>query len=329
MRKLCFAFLALGCVAAPLVRFELVAQTAPAAGSIDAVKSRVEELTGKVESIKQSLEGLKERGARMHETVGEKTRELKALAEKPEQLSDELKKLAIQFHSGQEADEAAAVDGIEKLASRDEAALALGRAAKDSKHESVRHKALSAAIRLGEAGYPSIAIAYESLASADRVFLAKELAKTKGDDKILFFALMAKNADEQLSKTLLDLELPPSQKLLQLASLAELRPTNELARRVVELGDKIDGEPGIIMLFAVAKSGEAEGAKAACEAAAKRKTAGLPILAVAFETKNKDVRSAIVRSAKSIGGEAAQVMIQTALADSDAELRIAAEEANK
>lgn len=306
-----------------------VASAAPPA-SLEGVKEKMQELDGRLEDVKASVAKLKERGEQLKENVGAKARELKELAEKSDTFSDDLKRRVTLLQTQDEAKQLEALKEIDKLASKDETVLALGHVAKSAIHESVRQKALGIAAGLGEAGYPVMAIAFDSLSQEDRAYLAVALNKAnKTDDKLIMFALMSKTAEEDLMKTLLGLEMEPSQKLTFIASIAEAQSGDDTIDRIVEAGDKTPGEAGLLILYAVAKGGSAKQITTAVVAAAKRKEAAFPVLAAAFKKEDKEPRAAVVKAAKQLGGEAGEFIVKTALADPNAELRAAAEAAVK
>lgn len=306
-----------------------LASAAPPA-SLEGVKEKVQELDGRLEDVKGAVAKLKERGEQIKESVGAKARELKELAEKPDAFSDELKRRAALLQTQEEDKQLEALKGIDKLDSKDEIVLALGHVAKSANHESVRQKALGIAAGLGETGYPVMAIAFNSLSQKDRAYLALALNKaSKSDDKLIMFALMSKSADEDLMKNLLDLEMEPTQKLTFIASIAEGGGSDSLIDRILETGEKTPGETGLLMLYAVAKGGSGKQVTAAVVAAAKRKEAAFPVLVAAFKKEEKEPRVAVVKAAKQFGGDVGEFIVKTALADSDAELRAAAEAAVK
>lgn len=329
MKKFLFASLVVALALAPVVRFQLVARAAEAPSSLQAVKERMEQLDRKLSDVKDAVGALKSRGEELKGTVGEKVKQVKALAENPATISEDLKKRVALFESGEEPKQLEALQGIEKLASRDEALLACGQAAKDSTHAAVRQRALAAAVSFGNDGYAAIAMAYEGLGVKDRVYLAKELGKRNSPDNVLFFALMTKEADEELRKTLFDLELPPSQRILFLSAIAESQMNDAFYDHLVSVGSRMEGEPGLLLLYAMAKSGPDKQAAAAVDAAAKRKEEAWPVIAAAYKNAHKATRGAVVRAAKQLGGEAGDFVVKSALADSDVDLRAAAEEAAK
>lgn len=306
-----------------------VVNAAPPA-SLEGVKERMKELDGRLEEVKTAVAKLKERGEQIKQNVEAKARELKDLADNAASFSEELKRRVTLLETQDEAKQLEALKDIDKLDSKDETVLALGHVAKSSTHEPVRRKALTLTASLGEAGFPAVAIAYESLSQGDRAHLAVALNKSiKSDDKLVLFALMFKTADEELAKTLFNLEMEPNQKLTFLGAVAEAQDSENTIDRILETGDKTPGDAGLVMLYAVAKSGSGKQVAAAVEAALKRKEAGFPVLAAAFKKEGKEPRTAVVKAAKKLGGEAGEFIVKTALADKNDELRAAAEAAAK
>lgn len=313
----------------PMFRIDLVARAADPPAALQAVKDQIQNLDTRLETLKKDLERLKERGQSLKTEIEGRVAVLKELREDPTKLSDELKRRGEKFKSGLEAEQLAVLDNLDKLGG-DEQLLALGLVGKDSPHESVRRKALVAVCAMGDLCIPAIALAYEALNGKDRCFLAEELAKKPSEDRLIMFAHMAKNADEELLKTLLGLKLDAKSKLTFLATIAEGNKENDdFANALFEIGEKTDGDDGLMVLYAIAKSGNDKHVARAVELAAKRKEAALPVIAAAFKKGEKLSRAAVVKAAKQIGGEAGKFIIDTALADVDAELKAAAEEANK
>lgn len=337
MNKLLCTSAVLAAALLPLVRIELVARAADPPGTpgkppeaLLAVKDRMAALDGKLETVKESLAELKKRGEEIKAAVEPKAEALQKLAEDPTQLSDELKEKAKVFVGGDEPTQLAIVKDLGKLASQDEQILALGRVIKDSPHEAVRRLALQTVLTKGEAAYPAIALSFESLGNKDRGFLALELNKLQNNDKYILLLAMAKNADDELIATLIGLDLPVNQRLLLLAGLADSRKDDpKFAEQVIALGDKTAGDDGLLILYAAAKGSSPKNAAAAVKAAVKRKAEAWPVIAAAYKKEDKDCRTAVVRAAKELGGEGGDFLIKAALADADAELRAAAEEAVK
>lgn len=330
MNKLLYAVAVLGITLLPLVRLQLVARAADPPAALVAVKDKMAELDGKLAQVKEGLESLKERGAQLKEKIEPKAHELTKLAEDPSQLSDELKANAKTFMGGDEKTQLEVVKDLGKLASQDEQILALGRVVKDSPHESVRRLAIQQVLAKGDAGYPAIALSFENLSNKDRSFLALELNKIKNDDKLFLFLAMAKNADDELIATLIGLDLPINQKLLIIGGLADSRKDDEkFAEQVVSQGDKAAGDDGLVILYAIAKTASPKNAIAAVKSAVKRKAEAWPVIAAAYKKEDRDCRTAVVRAAKELGGEGGDFLVKTALADPNADLRAAAEDAVK
>lgn len=305
----------------------LTAAEPPAA--VKEVHERMKKFDGQLESAKDAVANLKQKGEALVERISVKSEELEELRKNEARLSDEVKRRAALYQSGEQAKQLEALKDVDKLPSADEAALLLGHAAKESSHEAVRRQALKTACAMGEKGLPAITIAYESLNSKDRSFLALELNKQNtADDKVILFGLMAKEADEALLKTLLGLDLAPLQRLAFLGLAAEAQRDKDeegFAAKVLELGDQTDGDGGLLILYAVAKRARGPQAAKAVELASKRKAAAWPVVAAAFKVEDKVTRAAVVRAAKQIGGEVGKFVVQTALEDPNEELRVVAE----
>lgn len=331
MKKLLFVAAAVVAAAVPLVRIELIARAADPPASLLAVKDRMTELDGKLEKVKEDLAELKTRGETVKSNIESKVSDLNKLAEDPANLSAELKEKAKSFMDGDEKTQLEMVKSLDKLASEDEQVLALGRAIKDSPHEAVRQQALAMVVAKGEAGYPAIAICFESLPGKERAYLAKELhKKSTSNDKVLLFGLMAKTADEELLGALLDIDLTAGQRLMFLASQADAKKDDEkFAAKVLEIADKGAGDEGLLLLYAIAKSSSAKNAASAVKLALKRKQDAWPVIAAAYKKEDKDCRTTVVKAAKELGGEPGDFVIKHALEDGNAELKVAAEEAVK
>jgi len=330
MNKSLFCGAVLLAALAPLVRFQLVARAAEPPASVLAVKDKMQELDGQLAKVKEAIDALKTRGEELKSTIEGKVKDLTKLTEDPSQISDELKELAKTFMGGDEATQLEVVKKLDKLASQDEQVLALGKVVKDSPHEAVRRAALLAALAKGESGFPAIAMSFEGLSGKDRGWLATELNKQTGTDKLLLFAAMTKGADEELMQTLLGLELPTSQRLMFLGTIADSRKDDEkFAAQVLEIADKTSGDAGVLMLYAIARRGESKTVTGAVQQAVKRKQDAWPVLAAAYKKEDKECRVAVVKAAKELGGEPGDFLVKTALEDSNEELRTAAEEAAK
>ena len=333
MKRFPFASLVVTLALASIVRFQLVARAADVPASLHAVKERMEQLDRKLSDLTSEVEGLKRRGEALKESIGAKTKQVQALVEEPTKLSNDLKKRVDLFQSGEEQKQLEALKDIEKLASRDEVVLVCGRVAKDSPHESVRRRALTAAVSLGEDGYVAIAMAYAGLSGKDREFLAQELAKRNSPDNVVFFAFMTKDANKELLQTLLNAELPSSQRILFLSAIAETQMNDAFYDHLVAVGSRMEGEPGLLLLYAMAKKGPEKQAAAAVEAAVKagpkRKDDAWPVIAAAYQNASKTTRAAVVRAAKQLGGEPGDFVVKTALAETDSDLKAAAEAAVK
>ncbi|MCA9219457.1 MAG: HEAT repeat domain-containing protein [Planctomycetales bacterium] len=328
MKRMLLTAMVIGLAIVSMVRVELVArETDNLPPAVQAVKEKMEALDARIESIQDSEGGLKEHAEKLKESVEAKVEQLKQLREMPDQFSDEAKRRAKLFMTNEEAKQLEAVDALLNHPFRDEAVLLAGYAAKQSEHESVRRKAIGQFIEMGKDGYPALALCYEALNTKDRIFLVKQTAKLDADDRAVLIAHMLKDADDEMIDVLLSADLPQERRLLLVGAVAE-KKGQAFIGRIVEMGDKTEGDAGLLMLYAVAKSKSPEHVAKAVRVAAKRGEAALPVLAAAFKCEQPDCRAEVVRAAKKIGGEASQFIIQHALTDANDELRTAAEAAN-
>ncbi|MCA9208088.1 MAG: HEAT repeat domain-containing protein, partial [Planctomycetales bacterium] len=328
MKRMLLTAMVIGLAIVSMVRVELVArETDNLPPAVQAVKEKMEALDARIESIQDSEGGLKEHAEKLKESVEAKVEQLKQLREMPDQFSDEAKRRAKLFMTNEEAKQLEAVDALLNHPFRDEAVLLAGYAAKQSEHEAVRRKAIGQFIEMGKDGYPALALCYEALNTKDRIFLVKQTAKLDADDRAVLIAHMLKDADDEMIDVLLSADLPQERRLLLVGAVAE-KKGQAFIGRIVEMGDKTEGDAGLLMLYAVAKSKSPEHVAKAVRVAAKRGEAALPVLAAAFKCEQPDCRAEVVRAAKKIGGEASQFIIQHALTDANDELRTAAEAAN-
>jgi HEAT repeat protein len=83
----------------------------------------------------------------------------------------------------------------------------------------------------------------------------------------------------------------------------------------------------VLLLYAVARYGQTPQCISALKAAAGKKQEGTPVLAAALHSQEPAVRQELVRTAKAIGGEVADYVVQMALNDPDEALRAAAQKA--
>jgi beta-lactamase regulating signal transducer with metallopeptidase domain len=312
----------------PMIRVDLVARAADPPAVVQTVHEQMKNLDSQLESLKEDIKKLKDRGESLKTEIEGRAAALKELRESPDKLSDELKALAAKFHTGVENDQLSVVDSIGKLGG-EEQVLALGLMCKETKHESVRRKAIVAICEMGDLGIPAVAMAYEGLSTKEKCFLAEELNKKPSYDRLIVFAGMAKDADEELLKALLALKMDTKSKLSFLAVIADAKKDSEsFAQSILDFGDKTEGDDGVMVLYAIAKSGEDKHVAKAVELAVKRKEAGYPVIAAAFKKGGKESRFAVVKASKQIGGDAGKFVVEKALAEEDPELRAAAEKAN-
>ncbi len=323
MKKCLMIAVVAGIALTQLVRLEVsAAEQAPT--SLEGVKAAVEELNKDLEKLKTAVRGLKTRGEKLKLQVETKVEELKTLAAKPEQVSDEAKKRVELFKSGEEAKQLKALEDAASLG--DEGLLLLGHAAKNSPHETVRQKALSAAASLKEKGLPALAISLDSVTNKDLIYLTGEIEKHQMADRILLYKALVKDADSDLQDAVLAAGEKVQQRALFIGSLAEKADASLLAKMLKNV-KTLEGRDGLILLFAAAGAKDSTIVLTAVEAAEARGAEGLPVLAPAARMKDVKVRYAVVKAAKNIGGEAGKYIVDRCLQASEMELRDAATKA--
>jgi hypothetical protein len=172
-----------------------------------------------------------------------------------------------------------------------------------------------------------IAHAYEALPGKDRIYLVEQLGKQKSGN-LLPLLTIARDADPDLRKALVKVAMKMDEGLVLIGLIAK-DADDTLVAEMIDMAAEVKGDSTTLLLYAAAKSGNPSHAVAALKAAGDRGEAGLVVLAAAFENKDAKVRGELVRSAKKIGGDTAQFVIDHALKDDDQELRHAAEEVLK
>ena len=327
MKKVLWLVLASMLVLVQSINVELVAQK-PNENfkTVEAVKKQVAEFERSIESLKTLAVSLQSHGDKMKATVEAKIKEVNALRESPDQLSEEGQRRKQMFMSGQEAEQLEALKDVGKHQPRNEALLFCGFAAKQSPFAEVRKAALKAAASMGKEGFPAIAIAYESLNSADRVFLIEQTREMDAADRAAIFALMAKEADKELLQRLVVEPFADDRRLVLIGAIAK-EGNDAIIDKVIDQASTTEGEQSLLILYAVAKSKNPKHVLAAIKAASKHGDAAFPVLAAAGKCEDKPVRAELVRVAKALGGEVGEFMIQQALQETDPGLKQAAEEA--
>ena len=327
MKKIVLASLALFFVLIQSVRVELVAQSpGEAPKSVEEVKEKMLDLDRRIESLKDLEVSLQSHAESLKLTMDAKVEELNVLRQSPDQLTEEAQRRGRLLMNGQEADQLEALKDIVQHMPRDEAVLLCGLAAKQSPSTLVRQSAIKAAASMGRDGYPAMAIAYESLSTEDRVYLIEQTREFDAADRAVIFALVAKNADEVLRKKLIAEPFADDRRLVLLGAIAK-EGSDEVILTVIEEGAKINGEQGLMILYAAAKSKKPEHVLAALKAVRPRGKAAFPILAVASKSDDPRVRSELVRIAKELDGDEGKFIIKRMLEEKDPALRQAAEAA--
>jgi beta-lactamase regulating signal transducer with metallopeptidase domain len=306
------------------VRVELVAKEITY--TKETAKAKIEQLDGQLVDLGAKIEKLKERGGDLKKQVDEQIDKLRALYEGGN-YSDDLRHRLEALQSGDEAKEKGAIEGTKDLG--DEGVIALALAAATSSHEAVRRKAIETAVALGADGYPALAHAFEPLPDADRIFLAEKLAAQAGPDYVLGLASMVEKSSAAVQEAVIDLAAKSKDRVLLFAAIGRKLKDDPMADKMIEKAAAMEGDDGVLLLYAVARHGEPSQRIAAVKAAVSRKQEGVPVVVAAFYCKDAKVRAAFVRAAKAIGGEMGQYGVESALADSDETLRKAAEDALK
>ncbi len=313
-------------VLAQSIRVQLVAQDSAPPTTVAAVKEKMQAFEAKIESLSGVRESLKSDAQSLKESVDAKVASLEALANQPDQISSAAKQRAQQFHRNTEADQLEALKDISKHEPRDEAILLCGRAAKESEYGSVRQAAMKAACAMGKDGYAAIAIAYENLNTEDKFVLLQESRSFDPKDRAVIIAMMAKNANSELTAKLIKEPLTEDSRLAILGGLAESVGESAI-KQIIEAAESTEGEQGMLLLYAAAKSNQPEHVLAAIKAARKRGAIAYPVIGAAGKCEDPAVRAEIVRAAKAWGGEVGEYIIEKATNDPNESLRNAAKEA--
>jgi beta-lactamase regulating signal transducer with metallopeptidase domain len=324
MRKIVIVAIAGTLMLVQGLRVELVAK------GEELTQATAEEKIGKmdeqIEKVSASLKELGEKAEALKEEIEARLADLKEGGDQLDSISNEAQRRIALFQMGGEDGELEAVKGLEKLG--DEGIILLSLAAENASYKSVRRKVLETALKLDRKGYPILVSSYESLPEEDRVFLAEGLGKGATEDDLIALVLLAREDESaKVRKAALESGLSSAQKLLFAAAMA-VDASDELICEMVEIAAKIKGEDGLLLLYAAAK-GEPVHQIAAMKAAVSHKQNGLMVLTPTFETTDPKVRAQGVCTAKLIGGDLAQLLIEEALYDEREEMRKAAEQGLK
>ncbi len=311
---------------ASIVQIRLVAEeTSPA--TVESVKAEVESLEGDLVQLKEDVEQAKKDAGQLKERVESHLQELKELAADPNALSAEATKLVDELKAGDEASKTEAsqlllLEKIAKLDEADEKLLVCGYLAKESSNEAVRRKAIEIAALMGEDGLPVFAHAYESLPAADRLFAVDALAKNK-ETHAAVFARLAQDAEEQVRVAAVTAGLKCEEPLIFLALAVE---SNEgLADILLPRLAILEGDDLRLALFAAALKGPEKFLPEVVTKAAELKEGGYPIIAVVFQRKTPESRTAIVKAFAKSAKPLEKLLVEKTLTDEDATLREAAE----
>jgi beta-lactamase regulating signal transducer with metallopeptidase domain len=323
----------------PMRKFALlaVAGTLFLAGAV-----RVELVAKAAEATKESTlekaSQLDQMGLKVHERVQEIKEKGKALNEKGEATYARLKELytsgnlpeaaRAQVAAVESGDEARQVEAVAKAKGLGDGGLIVLALAAGSQRESVRRKALESALALGSDGFVVIHHAFENLPDADRIFLAEEGLKDLTPERMLGIASIYERSSAEVRDAILKQAVQSKERMLLFALIGWRVKDNAAAvTKLIEKAATVEGDQGLLALYASAKTGQPCHRIAALKAAVARKQDGLTVVAAAFTEKDAEVRAQAVRTAKAIGGPVAEYAIQMALSDPDESLRKAAEKA--
>lgn len=303
---------------------QLAAAEPPA--SMEVAMEKIREMEASLADLVAQVEDLETRAEVLEDTVDRKIKQVKAMAERIDSLSPETRRRADLLRNGQQAGQQEAVAGADTLG--DEGVLLLSAAAGMSPHQAVRRRALQIALRMGEAGYPVFVHAFEELPDEDRLFLIERLAGLSGTDGLIALAKIAAEGKGEVHEAAVKAGTRGDHRVLFAATLVAFS-AGEHAPEMIKLAGTFEGQDGLLLLYSAARYGEPEHITAALAEAGKRKPMGLVVVAPAFQCEQPKVRAAIVRCAKKIGGEYAKLVIEQVLAESNDNLREAAEQALK
>ena len=327
VRKTIVCAIAALLVAVNVFRVELVAfEPSGVNATVEQVKKQVESLEGQLKQLEEDSKSLVSEVKSLGQTIDQKIGELKKLGEDLAQLTADARRRVELFQTGDKEKQLEALKDVASLG--DEAVLLCGLAAKKSSHESVRTKALETIASMGSQGYPAMALCFENLTEKERVYFVEQLAKRENEDHLLAFAAIGQKADGELLKALLKIGAKSNKPAIFLASIAK-EANEEFLNELLGYADSLNEDDSLLLLYAAAKRGGAEGKVKAVKLAAARQDRGYPVIAAAFQSKNAEARAEVVRQAKKIGGEVGDFVIEKALNDEDESLRAVAQEALK
>lgn len=322
MRRLLSWSCVVACASA-VVWLESVAEEPPV--TVEAVKAQVEELDRRLEKLRDEVNELGARQETLKKSVSERIDALKALAKQPAELGEEGQRRIERMQTGNETAQLEALAGAEKLG--DVGLILIGYAARESAHESVRHKALALAAGLKEKGLPPLAFAFERLDEKDQVFAVEELAKHPTDHHVILLARALKDGGPKVREAVLTAARKLDQRTLFFAAVGKGLP--DQVGRLIDAAAEIEGDDGLLLLYAAARKGEPPHRVAALQAAAKRGAAAWPVVAAAYRSESPEVRGEVVRTARKLGGPVGNFVVDEALKDRDEGLRAAAEKARE
>lgn len=306
-----------------LAQVRLIAQEREA--TIERVKKEIAELREKLAETKAKAEAVKESGKQLQTRVMERGETLKTLAKDPTTWSETARRKFESLKSTEEATQLAALDGVDKLG--DEGIVLCAYAILTVDREEVRRKAMTTLCALGEPGLPVLAKGFESLAAADRIHAAKELAKHKDKYELALFARMARDESPEIRAAAFEAGLAKGEPLVFLALAGD--GNEDRAKELFEAAKKLEGENLRLFLFAVASKGPADLLAETVRRAAPLKEAAYPIIAEAFQRKSPEARAEIVRLYRKSNADIERFVVEEALRDQDETLRTAAENANR
>ncbi|NLF72594.1 MAG: hypothetical protein GX575_26465 [Candidatus Anammoximicrobium sp.] len=323
MRRVLLLAVAAGLFLAGAVRVELVAKDVT--HTKESALAKIKELDQALENVAAQVKELKQKAISLKERVDAQISKAQDAYQSGE-FSDEVNRRLEVLQAGEEAQQLAIV--AEAKSRGEEGLVLLGVAAAHSSHQAVRRKALQAAFEVGVDAAPVFAYAFETLPDAERIFLAEQLARYSTPECLIGLGALVERAGLEVQAAAIRLAAASHQRVLALAVISQHVTDNPAAMvKLVEKAAQLQGEDGLLALYALAKYGAVDQKIAAVQAAVQRKQEGLPVLAAAAMSKEPEVRTVVVRAAKAIGGDLAEQGIQMALQDPDASLREAAEKA--
>jgi len=305
------------------VRVELIAKDATY--TKESAQAKISELDQTLETLAGKVKELKDKASTLKGQVDARIAQAKEAYDSG-RLSAETKRQLDVLQGGDESQQLALI--AEAKSRGDEGLVLLGAAAGHSSYQAVRRKALQAAFELGVDAAPVFVYAFDTLPDADRIFLAEQLAKYLTPECVIGLGGMVERAGPEVQDAVIGLAAASPQRVLLFAVIGQsVKKEPATVAKLVAKALAFPGDDGLVALYALAKQGDAPQKIAAVKAAVQRKQEALPVLAAAYKCQEPEVRTAVVRAAKAIGGELAEMGIQMALQDPNAGLRQAAEKA--